>query len=376
MVNTVEEIMSTKFGKLKRATYALLLLILTVYVLVEARNFLYPIFIAVLFAYLLYPVVKKLETWGVPRVIANLVSIIVALALFITGLVMLYKQLSNFLVDFPSLEEKALRNLDSLQQVIDKKFGEEKPDNNQWLREQVQNAFQLSGNLLKSILVATTGTLTKFGLMPVYIFLLLYYRNKFVNFLMQLLDSSKHAKAKRIIKQISHVTKRYMTGVVLVILILCVINSTGLLLIGIEYAILLGVISAIFNFIPYFGTLIGGAIPVMYTLMVQGSPSKTLAVLGFFLLVQFTENNILTPNITGSKVNINPLFTILSIIVGGMIWGIPGMFVAVPYLGMFKIYCDNQPEMSPYSYLLGTRGTEEHAFTIQKLLKILGIKKS
>lgn len=367
--------MSAKFERLRHVTYTFLLLILTVYVLVVARNFLYPIFIAILFAYLLYPVVKKLETWGVPRVLANLVSIILALALFITGIVMLYKQLSAFLVDFPSLEEQALSNIDSLQEVIDDKFGEGKPDNRQWLRERVESAFHLSGNALRSILVATTDTLTKFGLMPVYIFLALYYRNKFQKFLLQVLHPSRHAVTQKIIYQISHVTKRYMTGVVLVILILCIINSAGLLLIGIEYAILLGVIAAIFNFIPYFGTLIGGAIPLIYTLMVQGSPSKALAVLGFFLLVQFTENNILTPNITGSKVNINPLFTILSIIVGGMIWGIPGMFVAVPYLGMFKVYCDNNTSMSPYAYVLGTRGTEKHAFTIEKLLKLLGLRK-
>ncbi|GAB3814945.1 hypothetical protein GCM10028895_08570 [Pontibacter rugosus] len=92
-------------------------------------------------------------------------------------------------------------------------------------------------------------------------------------------------------------------------------------------------------------------------------------------MVQFTENNILTPNITGSKVNINPMFTILSIVVGGMIWGIPGMFVAVPFLGMFKVYCDYTEGMSAWSFMLGTEGTEEHALTKEKVIQLLKRKK-
>ncbi len=161
---------------------------------------------------------------------------------------------------------------------------------------------------------------------------------------------------------------------VIVILILCVINSTGLLLIGVEYAILLGILSALMNFIPYFGTLIGGAIPLLYTFTVQGEPNKAIAVVGLFVLIQFTENNILTPNITGGSVNINPFFTILIIVVGGMIWGLPGMFVSIPLLGMFKIYCDNKQELSALSYLLGTEGTEEHALTIKNIKEVLGLK--
>ncbi|MFD2515558.1 AI-2E family transporter [Pontibacter locisalis] len=364
--------MSKKIETLQKLTLILLFGILLVYVLVEAREFLYPVFIAVLFAYLLYPVEKKMEEWGFPRILANFLTVILAMAFFVGVLILLYKQLSVFITDFPGMQEKVLNNLDRLQQTIDKKVGGSSPDNEHWLRTQVNDALEFSGNFLKNLLKATTDTLVKFGLMPVYIFLALYYRNKMENFIYRQLPSYKHTRAKQIIDEISDVTKHYMAGVVIVILILCVINSTGLLLIGVEYAILLGILSAFMNFIPYFGTLIGGAIPLLYTFAIQGDPNKALAVLGFFLLVQFTENNILTPNITGGKVNINPLFTILSIILGGMIWGIPGMFVAVPYLGMFKIYCDHTDSLRSWSFLLGTEGTEEHALTLGKIKHALG----
>lgn len=367
--------MGVKHRKIKQLTFVLLFAILLVYVLVEAREFLYPILMAVLFSYLLYPVVSKFEEWGVPRIVANVLTILAGMATVVGILVLLYQQLSSFLGDMPALQEQAFKNIDRLQFSLERKFGEFETANKLWLRRQVADAFQLSGSLITSVLKATTDTLVKFGLMPVYVFLLLYYRNKLENFLYRQIPAFQHSKVNIILEEIAQVTKRYMSGVVIVILILCVINSTGLLLIGLEYAILLGILSAFMNFIPYFGTLIGGAIPLLYVLMVQGSPQKALAVLVFFLLVQFIENNILTPNITGSKVNINPMFTILSIVVGGMIWGLPGMFVAVPFLGMFKIYCDYTDGLSAWSYLLGKEGTEEHAFTIDKLKQLFSKKK-
>ncbi|WP_266205512.1 AI-2E family transporter [Pontibacter kalidii] len=353
--------------RLRQNTFTLLFGILLVYVLVETREFLYPIFMAVLFAYLLYPVGKWLEKRGLPRILANFITVVLAMALFIGGLILLYKQLIVFLGDFPALQEQALENIDRLQESIDKRFGASEPDNEHWLQLQVKNTLELSGGFLSDFVSATTGTLAKFGLMPVYIFLFLYYRNKFERFVYRRVSPPNLPRIKLIIYQISNVTKHYMAGVVIVILILCVLNSLGLFLIGVEYWLLLGIISAFINFIPYFGTLIGGAIPLLYTLLVQGDPHKALMVTLFFLVVQFTENNILTPNITGSKVNINPLFTILSIIVGGMIWGLPGMFLAVPYLGMFKIYCDHTEELSAWSFMLGTEGTEEHALTLEKI---------
>ena len=367
--------MGNDFKNIKRFTYWLLFLILLVYILVEAREFLYPLVIALLFSYLLYPIVKRLENWGIPRILANFVTIITAVALFTGILILLYKQLSIFLTDFPALKEKALLNIDRLQIMIDNKLGDTNQTNERWLRLQVSNLFDLSSSAIADVLLATTSTITKFALMPVYMFLMLYYRNKFETFVLRAVSAHRKEKTKVIIEEISQVTKRYMGGVVIVILILCFINSIGLLIIGIEYAMLLGIISAFINFIPYFGTLIGGAIPLVYTLVVQGDPQKSIAVLFFFLLVQFTENNILTPNITGSRVNINPMFTILIIIVGGMIWGLPGMFVAVPLLGMFKIYCDHNERMNSYSYLLGTEGTEEHALTFDKIFRFLRIRR-
>ena len=136
---------------------------------------------------------------------------------------------------------------------------------------------------------------------------------------------------------------------------------------GCNIALILGIVSAICNFIPYFGTLIGGSIPLVFALLTGDSPLLALRVLILFAIIQFVENNILTPNIVGYNVKISPLFIIFSLILAAMLWGIPGMLVVIPFLAMFKIVINNIERFEPYAYLLDTRGTQQHAVSINKI---------
>ena len=154
-------------------------------------------------------------------------------------------------------------------------------------------------------------------------------------------------------------------------IILIGLNSLGFYLIGVKYALLLGFVAAFFNLIPYLGTVIGYGIVFLFVLATQ-TPAIALSVVGQFFVVQFIENNILTPNITGSYVEINPLVIIFSLIAGGMIWGLPGMFMVIPYLAMMKIVCENIPSLKPIGFLLGTRGTERYSITIKSVKKRFG----
>jgi predicted PurR-regulated permease PerM len=359
-----------KYPPIFRFTIYLLFIILVIYGLIAARDFLYPISIAILFSYLLYPVVSFLEKKGVPRILANLSGILLGFAVLFISLYLLYKQLSLLLDDLPALRDQALRNLDSLEQFIYERSGVTTETQNQWLKEQVNNLFTSGSRLLETAFAATAGTLAKVGLLPVYVFFMLYNRNKFLQFLLMVVPQKRHQELILTLREVSHVTKRYMSGIVAVVAILCVLNSIGLLIVGIRYAILLGILSAFMNFIPYFGTLIGGAIPLTFALLVMDNPSYAFWVIVLFIIIQFLENNILTPNIVGGNVDINPFFTILSIVLGAMIWGIPGMIISVPFLSMFRIFCNNVPRLRPYSYLLGTTGTERHSITIDKLKRL------
>lgn len=364
-----------KYPLLIRITVLLIFLIALVYCLIMGRNFLYPIFLAILFAYLLYPVARRLEKLKFPRILANLLSIILAFLVILGGIYLLYQQIAVFASDFPSFKQKALSNVNRIEGVFLDVFNIQRDRPPGFFKTKIVEFLETSGFFLEKALSATAGTLAKMVLLPVYVFFLLYYRDKFHNFLLKITPAEKHTRLERIVGDVSSVTKRYMGGIVMVVSILCVLNSVGLLIVGIQYPIMFGVISALMNFIPYFGTLIGGAIPLIFALLTEESLRYPVGVVILFLIIQFIENNILTPNIVGGQLNINPFFIILIIIIGGILWGMPGMIVSVPFLGMFKIMCDNSESLKAYSFLLSTQGTEKHSITFKKVKGIFKRKK-
>lgn len=350
-----------------RATFTLLFIILAFYSLIAAEDFLVPLLMGILFAFLLYPLARFLEKRGFPRILANISTIIFGIVIVGATVYIIYSQLSVFVGDFPELRQQALRNLRNLESYIESEYGVAVESQDRWLRNGISTFFTSGGEFFRDFFTATASTVAKVGIMPVYVFFLLYYRNKFREFLLKITPTKRHPRTVKILGEISHVTKHYMGGIALVVLILCFLNSIGLLIVGIQYAVLLGIISAIMNFIPYFGTLIGGAFPLMVALITEESPSYSVGVIILFIIIQFTENNILTPNIVGSNVRINPFFTILTIIIGGLVWGLAGMFIFLPFLAMFKIICENIEPLQPVGYLLGTEGTERHALTWEKI---------
>ncbi len=356
---------------LVKATYVLLFFILLVYSLTAARAFLVPLFAGILLAFLLYPLSSLLESKGVPRILANLIAIIFGIAVVAGAVYFIYAQLNFFVQDFPKLKAQALENLKHMEMAIQQEFGVSVERQDQWLKNFISQIFASGDVFFKEAFTTTASTITKIGLMPIYVFFLLYYRNKFAEFLLRITPTEKHPATRKILQGISSVTKHYMGGITMVVLILCVLNSIGLLIVGIQYALLLGVISAMMNFIPYFGTLIGGAFPLIISLITEDSPRYAFGVILLFIIIQFIENNILTPNIVGSNVRINPFFTILTIILGGLLWGIPGMFIILPFLAMFKIVCEHVEALKPFAFLLSTQGTEQHALTWKKVKKVI-----
>jgi predicted PurR-regulated permease PerM len=351
-----------------RILIRLLLAITIVFILVVARQLLVPLFFAILFSYALYPAAFKLENIGIPRILTNLIVIISSLLVIAGGIYAFVLLVVSFSEDLPRIIENMEENLAYFRQGMENIFGVTDEQLN-GLMEQLQDSGQYIGQFFS----ATANTILIIGLIPVYTFLLLFYRNKFREFVSQLLKEDQEEIVQKILDQAAEVVPKYMKGLVIVCLILVVINSTGFYLIGIEYALFLGVISALFNLIPYLGTVIGYGLAFIFVLATQ-SPMLALAVAAQFVIVQFFENNILTPNITGSYVQINPLVTIFSLIAGGVIWGLAGMFMIIPYLAILKIVCENVPDLQPYGFLLGTRGTEKHLMSLSTIKKKLGWK--
>lgn len=339
----------------------LLLGISVVFIAIMTRQLLIPLLFGILFAYMLYPPARQLESIGVPRILTNLLLIILAIAViggFFYGLSML---IASFSDDLPQIKSQFEENITFYRENIGTLFGVSE--------EQQQTLVKSFGSLTEfvgDIFTATTNTIVAVGLMPVFAFFMLMYRNKFQKFLLEIVPPQNKENLENVIRDASQVVPRYLKGLVLVVVILIGINSLGFYLVGIEYALLMGVIAALFNFIPYLGTIIGYLVVLLFVLVTQ-DPSKVLSVFLLFFPVQFFENNILTPNITGSYVRINPLVIIISLIAAGMIWGLPGMLLVIPYLAMFKILSENVPSLKPVEYLISPRGTEEYLPSFKKI---------
>lgn len=359
------------FNLITKLVILMLFLLLLYTFLVEFKNFLYPIFLGILFAYLLYPVAKFFEKFSIPRIPGIALSVIVGIIIVYGAIFFIYTRLRFLLKDIPALEDQAVKNIDLFFSQLEAQFGKVSAAQQSGLKNTISEFFQASTNNLDTILTATAHTAFTVFIMPVYIFFLLYYRNKYRDFILMVLPEKGHKKTDEIIKEVSVVVKKYMGGVFIVVLILCVLNSLGLLIVGVKYPLLLGIIAAICNFIPYFGTVIGFSFPLIMALLTGDGPGTAIGVVILFIIIQFTENNLLTPNITGGQVRINPFFIILSVLIGGIVWGIPGMFIVVPLMATLRIICEKVDSLKPWAFLIGDSGTEKYSLTTGKLKKFL-----
>ncbi|CAN5230996.1 AI-2E family transporter [soil metagenome] len=341
----------------------LLLAITIIFICIILETLLVPLFFSILLAYLLYPSANKLESFGIPRIIINLFLIISTLLLIVGFFYLAGHLIANLAEEFSDVREQFEENLRYFRDAINDALGISE--------DQIEDTVtDIEGNSEYTVrfFTATTNTIVAFGLIPVYTFLLLFYRNKFRVFLELVTPKNSKEITNNIVDQIAKIVPKYLKGLIVVVIVLMFINSGAFWLIGLDYPILLGVIAALFNLIPYLGTVIGYAVVLLIVLATQ-EPTLAFGVILLFFPVQFFENNILTPNITGSYVQINPLIIILSLLAGALMWGLPGMLLVIPYLAMIKIICDNIDNLKPVAYLLSTRGTEAY------LPSLSGIKK-
>jgi len=190
-------------------------------------------------------------------------------------------------------------------------------------------------------------------LIPVYIFMLLFYQPLLLEFLFRLVGTNNHPKMKVIVQQIKTVVQRYLLGLIIEAVMIAILNSVGLLALGIEYAILIGIIGAMLNVIPYLGGLVAVAIPMIIALITKSSPLYPLYVLAVYYFIQLIDNNVIVPMIVASRVKINALVSIITVLAFGALWGIPGMFLSIPLTAIIKLIFDHIEPLKPWGFLLG-----------------------
>jgi predicted PurR-regulated permease PerM len=299
------------------------------------------------------PLCNWLENHKVPRGLA-IVICIVLMYLLVAGIVTLLSfQIMAFAEDLPQLKTSVTTKFHSALVFVEQHFGVKTEEQMVFLQEKMNSMSDDSSAYVKTAVLSTTGIFAGVAIVTVLIIFFLIYRERFKIFVLKLVSAEEHSKAKTVMHDVSKVTQQYLTGVFTVMVILATLNSVGLLIIGIKHAIFFGVVAAILNIIPYIGVFIGSLLPILMAFITKDSIVPAVAVMGLFFFNQMLENNVLTPKITGSKVKINPLATLLAIIIGGQIWGVAGMILFIPLLGIVKIICDNIEPLAPYGYLIG-----------------------
>ena len=361
---------------ISKITVTLLFFITVFFILIVGKNFLYPIAIALLLSYLLSPFViffeKKLK---LPRLLAILLTIILGLAV-IAGIGEIFLiQVRVFIKDFVIIKEQALNNFNSLQVFITNTLGYSIETQEEWFKLQLTDFLETSNSFFKNIFKSMTGTLGRMVFIPIFMFFMLFYRDRGKTFFLKL--SKKDTKfTEDLLDQISKVTVKYITGVLTVVAILAVSHSVVLSIIGVKYAVFLGILAATISVIPYFGTIASMIIPLSFSLILTNNPYEPMWIIIYYLIINSIENNILTPTITGGSVHLNPLITILGLILAATLWGIPGMILIIPTLGVIKIFCDNVHGLEPYGYILGIDKKPKKNFKFDKAKKLLKSKKN
>ncbi|MBT8231716.1 MAG: AI-2E family transporter [Saprospiraceae bacterium] len=202
--------------------------------------------------------------------------------------------------------------------------------------------------------VSTTTFLTSFGLTFLYAFFILYYRVNIKNFIIYQFAKKTRPEIRQTLTQIKETIQAYLSGVGIVVIILAILNSIGLSIIGIKYAIFWGTFAGILAVIPYVGTLIGGILPFLFALSTADANWQPIAVVVYYVFIQQIEGNLITPKIVGNKVDINPMFAILAIVLFGTFWGVAGIILALPIISILKIFLENFDNTKPYALLMST----------------------
>jgi predicted PurR-regulated permease PerM len=344
--------MEIKLPKYFKFTVILLGLALLILGLQTFRSVLMPLAFALLFSLLLLPINRDLERWRVPRPLAILISIIMVIV--ILGLVIWF--LSMQLVSLTSELDTIGQNLEALvaniQNFLYEKFEIPPSNRNQLIRNAIGSLQDISTTFLGSTISITTGAITMLTIVPIFVFCLLYYRDHLEQFVFSFVTKDHRSDIIQAMVNIQHVVQSYISGLMIVIVVVALLNSAGLLLLGVNYAIFFGVFASILTIIPYIGILIGASLPALFVLATTGSLFEMVLVVLIFMFVQFLEGNFITPFVVGSKVSINPFAAIVALLVGGEIWGAAGMIISIPVIAMLKVIFDAYRPLQPFGFLL------------------------
>ena len=345
-----------------KSTVIIFGLVLISYAMFNLKEIMAPMAFSLIIAILLNPLVTRLQKKGLHKILAIAISLLIALVIVGGILYFISTQVMNFGDNLPELKIKFNEHFAQLQQWIaaNFKFSIEKQ------QKALADLGASSKSFLGTALGTALGTLGLIFLVPIYVFLLLFYKTLLLNFFHEIFAEENAVQVSEVLVETKTAIQSYMVGLLLEALVVAVMNSVALLLLGVQYAILIGVIGALLNMLPYIGGIIAIALPVIIASVTKDGFSTQLGVIGAYIIIQFIDNNILVPFLVSSRVKINAFFSIVVVLLGGALWGVAGMFLSIPFVAILKIIFDRLPEMRPWGKLLGDEVPTRHKGEIWK----------
>ena len=321
--------------------------------IILGHDIIMPVLLAFFLSIVLLPVYRFLKKRKIPETLAIILPILL-LAIFLAGIIWFFSsQISLLVNDFPQIKKNVSKHLASLSAWINQVFSYSTAEQLKLVNDQSNRMLSSVGNMLGGAAGSLTGLFLFFGLLPIYIYLMLFYKNLLLRFIFMWFEPADHKKVQEGMKETEVIIKSYLIGLLIQITYVTVLLGGALLLFGIKHALLIGVIFALLNLIPYVGALIGNVIGVLLTLTSSQELSPIFTVLIVIAVVQLLDNNILMPRIVGSKVKINALSAILGVFIAGALAGVSGMFMALPIIAVLKIIFDRTDMFKQWGVLLG-----------------------
>lgn len=333
----------------------LLAFVIIVFMAYILQDFLIPILFAILLSVLVYPIVKYFET----RLCFNrIISILIAILIFTTIIFFIFVLIG---IQFQDIMDKSDMYYDKILEKTNILIKETENSTGLDSKEivggdsiEVKEIVKQNSNKIVDFLTRSGSILSDFILTPLYMFFFLLYRSFLISFLYKATSKVSDKKNMRtILSQLYKVQQNYLVGLVSVMFIVGVLNSIGLLALEVDYPFFFGFLAALLLLIPYIGIIIGSILPALIALATKDSYWYAVGVIAIFGFIQFVEGNFITPKITGSKVSLNAFVSILVIILFSMLWGIPGMILALPITASLKVIFDHSEKFKSIGFVLG-----------------------
>jgi predicted PurR-regulated permease PerM len=331
------------------------------------RSIIVPLVFATIIAIVLHPLVNFFVRLKINRVLAITFTLLLTFLVLAAFGSLVFSQASRFSETWPMLVEKFTSILNQTISDGADYFNKDPQKIHDWITKTQGELIKTNGAAIGQTLVILGNGLVVLFLIPFYIFMILFYHPILIEFIRRLFGTNARSQVSEIVTQIKTVIQRYLIGLIIEASIMAILEIAALLILGIEYAFLLGIIGALLNAIPYIGGVVAVALPMMVALATKSTPLYAFYILIIYYIIQLIDNHYIVPVIVASKVKINALFSVIVVLAGNALWGIPGMFLSIPLLAIVKLICDHIEPLKPWGFLLGD--------TMPPLLKIAEIIK-